>query len=179
MGRHSSQENTLILLGCSLTNGIYGQEGCAHAAKMCMCAHVRISVHCLKCTSHFSLNVQNFQKLEGKKKKKLLHDSAENTTCCLWAFSSPLSLSPQWCAYVMKPQPSASPASFPVQSWGGSFSQWPAGWPCHLGLLTLSSPQASIPTCWASSEHVIVSKTSSFCGTQAYPCHIDLLLHES
>lgn len=40
-------------------------------------------------------------------------------------------------------------------------------------------PSPAFVTCWASSEHVIVGKTSSFCGTQTYPCHIDLLLHES
>lgn len=35
------KENTLILLGCSLTNGIYEQEGC-HMQQTCACAHMCI-----------------------------------------------------------------------------------------------------------------------------------------
>lgn len=69
------QENTLILLGCSLTSGIHEREGCAHAIDMCVCTRVCTSGRCLKCTLHFSLNVQNFQKPEeeeGKKKNKTL-----------------------------------------------------------------------------------------------------------
>lgn len=78
------KENMLILLGCSLTNGIHEREGCAYATDMCVCTHVRTSGCCLKCTLHFSLNVQNFQKLEEEEEeKKKLSNSAENTMCHL------------------------------------------------------------------------------------------------
>lgn len=37
---------------------------------MCVCTRVRTSGRCLKCTLHFSLNVQNFQKLEEEEERK-------------------------------------------------------------------------------------------------------------
>lgn len=37
---------------------------------MCVCTHVCTSGRCLECTLHFSLNVQNFQKLEEEEEER-------------------------------------------------------------------------------------------------------------
>lgn len=188
------KENMPILLGCSLTNHRYGWEGCAHAKNVCVCvcAHVCIRVFVLSSALCTSASMCRTSRNWKKEEQFFSSDSAENTLCRLWASSSVMSLSPRWCA-LWEPQPSASPAcgpsatSVPVQSRGEQ------GWLRSAGSLLmltcrlapkpwspqLSPPQPGLVTCWASSEHVIVGKTSSFCGTQTYPCHIDLLLHES
>lgn len=103
----------------------YNRRVCVH---MCVCT----CVCSLKCALHFSVNVQNFQKLEGKRTTFTLYDSADNTTCRLWAFPSVMSLSPQWCACVLAPQHSPSPACGPsATSAQCNLGEW--GWlhPAH------------------------------------------------
>lgn len=91
--------------------------------------------------------------------------------------------------YVVKPQPSAflllwpqghlCPSAISERAGPGSALQRPSHIDLQAGrasllLFILSSPQSSLMTCWATSERFIVSETSSFCGTQTHPCHIDL-----
>jgi hypothetical protein len=74
----------------------------AHTVYVCAC--VRTSVYMcvctLRCTLLSNLDVQNLQKLK-RVRSLLLYDSAENTTCRLKAFSSQMSLGPQWRMHLM------------------------------------------------------------------------------
>lgn len=165
MGRLSSQGEQLILLGCSLTNGIHEREGCAHATDMCVCTHVRTSSRCLKCTLHFSLNVQNFQKLDEEEERKKKKNSLTllKTPCA----TSKLFLVPRASVlsdalYVVKPQPSAflllwpqghlCPSAISERAGPGSALQRPSHIDLQAGrasllLFILSSPQSSLMTC--------------------------------
>lgn len=133
----------------------------------------------------------------------LLYDSAEHTTCCLRAFSSQMSLGPQWRAcrvdasaqwYPPSPVPYTTPLPLAVRSSvigvdrqarlcsSNAILNCSSVDRClSLGPSTTLSPQQTQPpwNCWAPSKHVIVSDTLFFYGTLTYSCHIDLLMHES
>lgn len=161
---------------------------------VCACTCVFVT---LKCTLLFNLDMQSFQKQWGKKIRAfLLYDSAQNTTCRLRAFSSQMSLSPQWRAWRVDAQPSDVP-SLGSRGTPQPAVQSPEGcqaWLCSsnpfplllreqvysLGPSSTLSTQTQPPrNCWAPSKHVLVSETFLFYGTLTYSCHIDLLLHES
>lgn len=139
---------------------------------------------------------------EKKIRSFLLYDSAQNTTCCLRAFSSQMSLGPQWRAcrvdasaqwypLTCAPSDTSSICSAVIGHRGGppgsallqqrhshcsSVDRCPS-----LGTSTTLSPQETQPprNCWEPSKHVIVSDPFLFSGTLTYLCHIDLLMHES
>lgn len=152
MGRLSSQGAHAHPAGVLTYKWYLWTRRLSHATDMCVCTHVHTSVHCLKCTLHFSLNVQNFQKLEEKKKK--LSNSAENTMCRLWAFSSPPSLSPQWSAYVMKPaqcipylwpQGHLCPSAILEKARPGSALQCPSHIDLQAGVQASASSHSALP----------------------------------
>lgn len=172
-----------------------------HSTRICLCAWGCMCVHVCFCNPqvYFALQFRHavLPETVGKKIRAfLLYDSAQNTTCRLRAFSSQMSLSPQWRAWRVDAQPSDVP-SLGSRGTPQPAVQSPEGcqaWLCSsnpfplllreqvysLGPSSTLSPQTQPPrNCWAPSKHVLVSETFLFYGTLTYSCHIDLLLHES
>lgn len=142
-----------------------------------------------------------FPEIVKKVRSFLLYDSAQNTMCRLRAFSSQMSLSPQWracrvdasaqcCPLTCAPSDTSSIGSMVIE-WTTRLSSAPATpfsllfreQVCKPWPLLNTNPQPpqtqALRNCWAHSKHVIVSDTFLFYGTLTYSCHIDLLLHES
>lgn len=118
--------------------------------------HVRVHTCAYICSLpqvYFALQFKCAELPETGRKKKL-SNSAENTMCRLWAFSSPPSLSPQWSAYVMKPaqcipylwpQGHLCPSAILEKARPGSALQCPSHIDLQAGVQASASSHSALP----------------------------------